>query len=103
MFSIEHPIFMAPRNPGWIVDAQGQRSWPVDSYQMEGERITNWLAEGVIKQHRTIGTLLNLLIAAGLRIVHVNEWGPTAQQVAELPALVEERERPMMLLVAVER
>ena len=103
VFSIEHPIFMAPRNPGWIVDAQGQRSWPVDSYQMEGERITNWLAEGVIKQHRTIGTLLNLLIAAGLRIVHVNEWGPTAQQVAELPALVEERERPMLLLVAAER
>ena len=39
----------------------------------------------------------------GLRIVYVNEWGPTAQQVAEWPALAEERERPMMLLMAVER
>ena len=44
---------MAPRNPGWITDADGSKSWPLDSYQMEGERITHWLAEGVIKQHRT--------------------------------------------------
>lgn len=103
VFSIEHPIFMAPRNPGWITDAQGRKSWPVDSYQHEGERVTHWLADGVIKQHRTLGTLLNLLIAAGFRITHVNEWGPTAAQVEAQPALAEEQERPMMLLVAVER
>ncbi|MBC2692789.1 class I SAM-dependent methyltransferase [Pseudomonas kielensis] len=103
VFSIEHPIFMAPRNPGWIIDAQGRKSWPVDSYQHEGERVTHWLADGVIKQHRTLGTLLNLLIAAGFQITHVNEWGPTAEQVEAQPALAEERERPMMLLVAVER
>lgn len=103
VFSIEHPIFMAPRNPGWITDAQGRKSWPLDSYQAEGERVTNWLADGVIKQHRTLGTLLNLLIAAGFRIVHVNEWGPTPEQVQAQPALAEERERPMMLLVSVER
>ena len=103
VFSIEHPIFMAPRNPDWIIDAQGRKSWPLDSYQREGERVTHWLADGVIKQHRTLGTLLNQLIAAGLRITHVNEWGPTAKQVEAQPALAEERERPMMLLVAVER
>lgn len=103
VFSIEHPIFMAPRNPGWLIDGEGRKRWPLDSYQLEGERVTNWLAEGVIKQHRTVGTLLNALIAAGFSIQHVNEWGPTDAQVAAQPALAEERERPMMMLVGVER
>ncbi|MGC5702775.1 class I SAM-dependent methyltransferase [Pseudomonas sp. NFXW11] len=103
VFSIEHPIFMAPRNPGWRVDAEGRKSWPLDSYQQEGERVTHWLAEGVIKQHRTLGTLLNSLIDTGFTIRHVEEWGPTAQQVLELPALEEEQERPMMLLVSAQR
>ncbi|MBS4079675.1 class I SAM-dependent methyltransferase [Pseudomonas rustica] len=103
VFSIEHPIFMAPRNPGWLVDSEGNKRWPLDSYQMEGERVTHWLAEGVIKQHRTIGTLLNSLIEAGFTIRHVNEWGPSDAEVAAQPALAEERERPMMMLVAVQR
>ncbi|MCK1789620.1 class I SAM-dependent methyltransferase [Pseudomonas violetae] len=103
VFSIEHPIFMAPRNPGWLTDSDGHKRWPVDSYQHEGERVTNWLADGVIKQHRTVGTLLNTLIAAGFTIRHVNEWGPNEAEVAALPALAEERERPMMMLLSVER
>lgn len=103
VFSIEHPIFMAPRNPGWLIDSEGNKRWPIDSYQLEGERVTNWLAEGVIKQHRTLGTLLNTLIAAGFTIQHVNEWGPSEADVAAQPALAEERERPMMLLVGVQR
>lgn len=103
VFSIEHPVFMAPREPGWRIDAQGRRSWPLDSYQMEGPRTTNWLAEGVVKQHRTMGTLLNTLLKTGFRIEHVQEWGPSDAQVAALPSLAEERERPMMLLVAASR
>lgn len=103
VFSVEHPVFMAPRTPGWHVDAQGRKSWPLDSYQMEGPRTTNWLAEGVVKQHRTLGTLLNALIQAGFSIGHVQEWGPTDAQVAALPSLAEERERPMMLLVSANR
>ncbi|WCM52716.1 class I SAM-dependent methyltransferase [Pseudomonas sp. WJP1] len=103
VFSIEHPIFMAPRNPGWTTDAEGRKSWPVDSYQLEGERVTNWLADGVIKQHRTVGTLFNSLIGAGFSIRHVNEWGPTDAEVQAQPALAEERERPMMMLVGVQR
>jgi SAM-dependent methyltransferase len=103
VFSIEHPIFMAPRNPGWLIDHEGRKRWPLDSYQMEGERVTDWLAEGVIKQHRTMGTLLNALIDAGFSLRQVNEWGPSDAQVAAQPALAEERERPMMMLVAVQR
>jgi SAM-dependent methyltransferase len=100
VFSIEHPVFMAPREPGWTFTADGHRQWPVDSYQLEGPRITNWLADGVIKQHRTLGTLINHLIGAGFSIAQVNEWGPSPEDLAVRPELIEEIERPMMLLVA---
>ncbi|WGS53212.1 methyltransferase domain-containing protein [Paraburkholderia sp. D15] len=103
VFSIEHPVFMAPRQPGWSVDAQGRRQWPLDSYQREGPRVTNWLADGVVKQHRTLGTLLNALIDAGFTIAHVDEWGPSDADLAARPELAEEIERPMMLLVSATR
>jgi ubiquinone/menaquinone biosynthesis C-methylase UbiE len=103
VFSIEHPIFMAPANPGWVVDKSGRKTWPVDSYSVEGPRTTEWLIKGVIKQHRTIGTTLNLLIQLGFTICHVEEWAPTAKQIAIRPDLAEERERPMFLLVAARR
>lgn len=94
---------MASRQPDWIIDAQGRKSWPVDSYQVEGPRLTNWLSDGVVKQHRTLGTLLNLLIQTGFTLDHVNEWGPTDADLADRPALSDEVERPMMLIVSASR
>ena len=103
VFTIEHPIYMAPAHPGWTMDAEGRKTWPVNGYALEGPRRTDWLAKGVIKQHRTIGTTLNTLIDTGFAIQHVQEWSPTAGQVAADPTLAEEAERPMMLLVAASR
>jgi SAM-dependent methyltransferase len=103
VFSIEHPIYMAPMHPRWLVGADGSRSWPVDHYLVEGRRTTDWLAPGVIKQHRTIGTTLNLLIHTGFSIRHVEEWSPTDEQIAARPVLAQERERPMFLLIAARR
>jgi SAM-dependent methyltransferase len=103
IFTIEHPIYMAPTQPGWSVDGEGRKTWPVDRYSVEGPRTTDWLAKGVVKQHRTMGTTLNSLIGAGFMIRHVQEWSPTADQVAADPDLAEELERPMMLLVAAQR
>ncbi len=103
VFSIEHPIYMAPRRPGWVVDGDGRKTWPLDSYLLEGPRTTDWLAKGVVKQHRTLGTTLNLLIGLGFSIAHVEEFGPTDEQVAARPDLADERERPMFLLVAARR
>lgn len=103
VFSIEHPIYTAPRRPGFVVDAQGNRSWPLDGYQREGERVTDWLAPGVVKQHRTLGTLVNLLIRSGFTLTHLDEWAPTPGQVDALPALDEERDRPMMAIVDARR
>jgi SAM-dependent methyltransferase len=100
VFSTEHPIYMASRRAGWIIDADGRKSWPVDGYQMEGRRVTDWLAPGVVKYHRTLGTTLNALMAQGFAIRHVGEWGPTDAQIAAMPALAEERDRPTFLLIA---
>jgi len=102
-FTIEHPIYMASRRPGWVVLEDGRRIWPVDSYAAESERVTNWLAEGVVKQHRTLGTTLNALIAAGFAIREVREWHPTPDQIRDSPALAEEAERPMFVLIAASR
>ncbi|AEI65682.1 class I SAM-dependent methyltransferase [Corallococcus macrosporus] len=103
VFSIEHPIYMAPSHPGWRVDERGQKTWPLHAYQVEGPRTTEWLAKGVLKYHRTLGTVLNALIHTGFDLRHVDEWGPSAAQLAAQPELAEERERPMMLLVSARR
>jgi SAM-dependent methyltransferase len=103
VFSVEHPIYMAPTRPGWSVDAAGRRTWPVDRYLVEGPRSTDWLAKGVLKHHRTIGTTLNALIRQGFAIDHVEEWAPTEAQIAARPELAEELDRPMFLLVAARR
>jgi ubiquinone/menaquinone biosynthesis C-methylase UbiE len=104
VFSVEHPIYTAPSHPGWSVDADsGRKTWPIDGYSVEGPRTTDWLAKGVIKYHRTIGTHLNLLIHLGFTIAHVEEWSPSDNQIAARPELGEERERPMFLLIAARR
>ena len=103
VFSTEHPIYMAPTQPGWSIDAAGRKTWPVDRYLVEGPRSTDWFAKGVVKHHRTIGTTLNLLIEAGFVIGHVEEFCPTQAQIAARPELAEELERPMFLLVQARR
>jgi SAM-dependent methyltransferase len=103
VFSTEHPIFMAPRKAGWTTDDDGHATWPLDSYLVEGPRTTEWFTPGVVKYHRTLGTTLNHLIAAGFTIARVEEFGPTPEQIAADPTLAKERERPMFLLVAAHR
>ncbi len=103
VFSVEHPIFTAPSEPQWSLDGAGRKVWPVDGYLDEGPRSTDWLAKGVIKQHRTIATYLNLLLRLGFAISHIEEWGPTAAQIAARPDLADQRERPAFLLVAARR
>jgi SAM-dependent methyltransferase len=103
VFSAEHPIYTAPHEPGWSEDATGGKSWPVDHYLEEGRRSTNWLANGVVKYHRTIGTYVNILLRLGFTLAHVEEWGPTDAQIAALPNLADERHRPTIMLMAARR
>ncbi|WP_116810149.1 class I SAM-dependent methyltransferase [Steroidobacter cummioxidans] len=103
VFSIEHPIYMAAKQPGWMTHEQGHRTWPVDHYASEGERHTDWIASGVLKFHRTLGTTVNTLIDTGFVLRHLEEFAPTREQVAQCPELVEEMDRPLMLLMAAQR
>jgi ubiquinone/menaquinone biosynthesis C-methylase UbiE len=103
VFSVEHPIYTAPVAPGWTTTADGRKTWPVDKYLAEGARSTDWLASGVIKHHRTMATYLNKLIQAGFAIRRVEEWGPSAEQIAAHPEWADEVHRPPFLLVAAER
>lgn len=103
VFTIEHPIFMAPLAPGWIEDQNGGKHWPVDHYAVEGERRTDWLAEGVIKYHRRLSTTVNALIDLGFAINRLEEWRPSAEQIEAWPGLSEEMERPMLLIVSASR
>jgi SAM-dependent methyltransferase len=100
VFSTEHPIYMAPSHPDWIIDDAGRKVWRLDGYQIEGPRRTNWLAEGVVKQHRMLGTTLNLLIRSGFAIAHVEEWAPSDEDLARHPEWAIERDRPMFLLIS---
>lgn len=102
-FTIEHPIYMAPSKPGWSKADDGRMSWPVDGYSVEGRRVTDWLAKGVVKYHRTIATTLNTLITAGFVLRGVVEFAPTGDQIAGDARLAPEVERPMILIVSAER
>jgi SAM-dependent methyltransferase len=83
VFSVEHPL----------CTAQGH-------YLDEGPRATDWLVAGVIKQHRTIATYVDLLIRAGFGLARLDEWGPSPDQIAAHPEWANERQRPPFLLVA---
>lgn len=103
VFTIEHPIYMASTRPAWLRREDGTTTWPVDNYAVEGPRSTDWLAKGVVKHHRTLGTTLNTLIGSGFTIRHVQEWHPTPDQITKQPTLAEEMDRPLLVLISAQR
>ena len=101
VYSTEHPIFTA-RLPGdgWVLDEAGRRTrWGLDRYADEGAREENWFVPGVRKVHRTLATLINGLLDAGLVIERVVEPMPSEQWLHDHPQARDERRRPVFLLV----
>jgi SAM-dependent methyltransferase len=105
VFSTEHPIYTARgSDDGWIVDADGRRqSWAIDHYHDEGAREHTWFVAGVRRYHRTVATLINGLIEAGLAIRRVVEPAPSEEWLRDRPRMSDERRRPMFLLVRADR
>jgi SAM-dependent methyltransferase len=87
VFSAEHPLYTEPG----------------PDYLDEGPRTTDWLAKGVVKQHRTLATYLNMLIDAGLTVRRIEEWGPTPAEIAAHPEWKIDHRRPSFLLVSAVR
>ncbi|QGH34280.1 methyltransferase domain-containing protein [Gracilibacillus salitolerans] len=101
IFSAEHPIFTAREEQDWYYDQNGHRlHWPVDHYQTESIRQTSFLAENVIKYHRTISTYINDLITAGFVIKAVKESVPSEEM---LPEMQDELRRPMFFIISAEK
>jgi SAM-dependent methyltransferase len=105
VYSTEHPIYTG-RLPGegWVLDPRGERvGWQIDNYFQEGLRQEHWFVEGVRKYHRTISTLLDELLLAGLRVERVIEPAPDAVRRARSQDDRDELRRPMFLLVRASR
>jgi len=101
VYSTEHPIYTA-RLPGdgWVLDDAGRRTrWALDRYADEGAREETWFVPGVRKVHRTLATLINGLVEAGLVVERVVEPVPGEQWLDRHPLARDERRRPMFLLV----
>ncbi len=101
VFSIEHPVFTALEQQDWFYGEAGDiLHWPLDNYQQEGERHSNWMADDVIKYHRTLSSIINSLIDAGFAVERLSEPKPDPALLSERPELVHENRRPIFLIVA---
>lgn len=100
VFSVEHPVFTAMAAQKWCCGPEGERlHWPVDEYQSEGLRHTQWLADDVVKYHRTVATYVNTLIDSGFMISRLLEPGPPPELLVVHPILEDERRRPQVLII----
>ena len=102
VFSIEHPITTAilGKRTGWLKDDTGRRiGWEVTDYSIEGERVSRWIVDGVVKYHRTLATTLNMLVESGFRIDRISEAYATVEGEVLDPGLLVERMRPPFLFV----
>lgn len=101
VFSVEHPIYAARAEPEWVAAADGRQAFAIADYLIEGRRVTNWIVDGIVKFHRTIGTMLNILTGAGFEYGVVDEWKPSDAQFAAHPEWrTTELTRPMFLLMS---
>lgn len=99
VFSVEHPLYAVRTEPEFATDAAGTRVFLVDDYLGEGKRVTSWVVDGVEKYHRTVATYINALLAAGLTLAAIDEWGPGPDLIARNPEYIDHRIRPMFLLM----
>jgi SAM-dependent methyltransferase len=101
VFSVEHPMFTALAAQEWCYGPSGERlHWPVDDYQQEGPRHTQWLADNVVKYHRTVATYVNTLIDSGFQLSKLSEPAPSPDRLIEQPDFQDDCRRPTFLLIA---
>ncbi len=97
--SVEHPVLTAPTTTEFVTQ-DGDVIWPLSHFADEGPRVTNWLADGVVKHHRTAATFVRELVAAGFVVDGLGEWTPNAADLHEHPEWARERHRPFFLLLS---
>ncbi|RKR09228.1 methyltransferase family protein [Flavobacterium sp. 90] len=101
VFSMEHPVFTSKPEQDWFKDEKGNLlHWPVDNYQDEGVRQTNFLGHKVIKYHRTVASILNTVIDSGFVIKQISEPKPSEEIIEKYPAMKDELRRPIFIMVS---
>lgn len=104
VLSVEHPVFTALAGQEWYFGPDGERShWPLDDYQKEGPRQTRWLADNVVKHHRTVATYVNTLVDTGFQVMRLLEPEPPLEMLRSQANMRDESRRPMFLLIAAKK
>ena len=105
VFSTEHPVVLSDkRQEGWIKDSNNNiLHWPIDNYGEEGRRTQFWGIDGVIKYHRKLSTLVNVLIQNGLIIQQIDEPESIPEGLEKMPKLINERKRPSFVLIKAQK
>lgn len=104
VFSVEHPVFTAYGSQAWYDDEYGKHlHWPLDHYFNEGKRNAIFLGENVTKYHRTLTSYLSGLISSGFSIQAIVEPQPSPEMLQNIPEMIDELRRPMMLLISAKK
>ena len=102
VYSTEHPMTTARKagEQNWVRDEAGNRLfWPIDDYGDEGERRFHWIVDGVAKYHRTMATLVNGLVEAGLAVTQLVEPVASEEALRREPGLASLARFPNCLIV----
>ena len=102
LFSQEHPIPTATIDGKghFNFDENGERtSYTLSDYHREGKRVISWFVDGVVKYHRTFGSIVTALAKAGFVIDTVEEPLPEEWALKKLPSLNREFIKPNYLIV----
>lgn len=101
VFSMEHPVFTSIAEQDWFTNEDGSRlHWPVDHYQEEGIRQTNFLGHKVIKYHRTVASIINTVINSGFGIQQISEPKPSEEIIEKYAEMKDELRRPIFIMVS---
>jgi len=102
LFSQEHPIMTATADGlgHWNRDENGRKaSYTFSNYGQQGKREMNWIIDGVIKFHRTLGSIITSLARAGFIIDTVLEPTPEPWAIEKNPNIIKEFLKPNFLIV----
>ncbi|SFV36997.1 Methyltransferase domain-containing protein [Devosia crocina] len=103
VITTEHPIWAARAEPDFRTDPDGTRVFAITDYGVEGQRTSNWITDGIVKYHRKLSTLIMTMHRHGLMLRAIEEWTATGERIAQNPALIDEKTRPQLLLMAAHR
>lgn len=108
VFSQEHPMktAMIPNKDKIESDKiylEDRQYYLLSDYKREGQRSKTWYVEDVIKYHRTLSTILNILIETKFQIKEIREPIPSEVALKLKPKYINNYDRPYFLFVKVQK